>query len=235
MWKNRDNRFYATIVYQESVYFNEEMQLNENAENDYAYGKNIGSKTGYYSKKAIDQSLSITDCQNSGTDFIDIRLAEVMLNYAEAAVEVGRLGEAFGMLKQIRERAGIKETVPGDPELAGKEYGLDPGMGQDAMRQAVRDERFVELLFEQKRLWDLRRWMIHHETMIGQDKRHALVLTLNPDGNYDWYLFDRDNTPMKNDVNMYFLPMRRGEMSNNPNLEQTKGWENGTFDPQAGL
>ena len=29
--------------------------------------------------------------------------------------------------------------------------------------------------------------------------------------------------------------MKRGEMSNNPNLEQTKGWENGTFDPQAGL
>lgn len=235
LWKNRDNRFYATIVYQESTYFNEEMQLNENAENDYAYGKNVGSKTGYYSKKAIDQSLSVTDCQSSGTDFIDIRLAEVMLNYAEAAVEVGQLGEAFAMLKQIRERAGIKETVPGDPELAGKEYGLDPGMGQDAMRQAVRDERFVELLFEQKRLWDMRRWMIHHETMVGQDKRHALVLTLKPDGNYDWYLFDRDNTPMKNDMNMYFLPMRRGEMSNNPNLEQTKGWEDGAFDPQAGL
>lgn len=235
LWKNRDQRFYATIVYQESTYFNETMLLNENAENDYAYGKNIGSRTGYYSKKAIDQTLTVTDCQSSGTDFIDIRLAEVMLNYAEAAVETGALGEAFDMLKEIRHRAGIKETVPGDPELAGKLYGLDPGMGQDAMREAVRNERFVELLFEQKRLWDLRRWMIHHELLIGQDKRHALVMTLKTDGTYDWYLFDRDNTPMKNDVNMYFLPMRRGEMSNNPNLEQTKGWENGTFDPQAGL
>ena len=48
-------------------------------------------------------------------------------------------------------------------------------------------------------------------------------------------LFDRDNTPMITNQNIYFLPMKRGEMSNNPNLEQTKGWENGTFDPQAGL
>lgn len=234
LWKNRDNRFYATIVYQESTYFNESMELQENAENDYAYGKNVGSKTGYYSKKAIDQSLSITDCQASGTDYIDIRLAEVMLNYAEAAVEVGKNAEAFEMLKQIRKRAGIHETSS-NPELAGKQYGLDPGMEKSEMRQAVRDERFIELLFEQKRLWDLRRWMIYHEVMIGQDKRHALVLNKQHDNTYTWYLYDRDNTAMKTDMSMYFLPMKRGEISNNPNLEQTKGWENGTFDPQAGL
>lgn len=234
LWKNRDNRFYATIVYQESTYFNETMELQENAENDYAYGKNVGSKTGYYSKKAIDQSLSITDCRASGTDYIDIRLAEVMLNYAEAAVEVGKTTEAFEMLKQIRKRAGINEKST-DPKLAGYEYGLNPGMGQAEMRQAVRDERFIELLFEQKRLWDLRRWMIFHEVMIGQDKRHALVMNKQKDNTYTWYLYDRDNTPMKTDMSMYFLPMKRGEMSNNPNLEQTKGWENGTFDPQEGL
>lgn len=234
LWKNRDKRFYATIVYQESIYFNEEMELQENAENDYAYGKNVGSKTGYYSKKAIDQSLSITDAQASGTDYIDIRLAEVMLNYAEAAVEVGKNDEAFDMLKQIRKRAGIHETST-DPELKGKLYGLDPNMNQTEMREAVREERFVEFLFEQKRLWDMRRWMIYDQIMNGQGKRHALVLNKQANGDYTWYLFDRDNTPMITNQNIYFLPMKRGEMSNNPNLEQTKGWENGTFDPQAGL
>lgn len=235
LWQNRDQRFYATIVYQESIYFNESMQLNENAENDYAYGKNVGSKTGYYSKKAIDQSLSITDCQASGTDYIDIRLAEVMLNYAEAAVETGKTSEAFDQLKQLRQRAGIQETTPGDPSLAGKSYGLDPAMSVADMREAVRNERFIELLFEQKRIWDLRRWMLHHEKLIGQEKRHALVLNKKADNSYSWYLFDRDNTPMKNDLNMYFLPIKRGEISNNPNIKQTKGWENGTFDPLEGL
>lgn len=234
LWENRDKRFYATVVYQGVTYFNTVMELNENAQNDYAYGKNMGSKTGYYTKKGIDEGLSITDCQKSGTDYIDIRLAEVMLNYAEAAVEVGRTGEAFDILKQIRKRAGINETST-DPEMKGKLYGLDPGMNQDAMREAVRNERFVELLFEQKRMWDMRRWMIYDKRMVGQGKRHALVMDKQADGTYTSYLFDRDNTPMIANENMYFLPMKRGEMSNNPNLEQTKGWENGTFDPQAGL
>ena len=234
LWQNRDKRFYATVVYQGVTYFNTVMELNENAQNDYAYGKNMGSRTGYYSKKGIDESISISDCQKSGTDYIDIRLAEVMLNYAEAAVEVGKQGEAFEILKQIRERAGINETSS-DPELKGKVYGLNPNMNQSEMREAVREERFIELLFEQKRMWDLRRWMIYDKLMIGQEKRHALVMNKQTDGTYTTYLFDRDNTPMIAKQNMYFLPIKRSELSNNPNLEQTKGWENGSFDPQAGL
>lgn len=234
LWQNRDKRFYATVVYQGVTYFNTVMELNENAQNDYAYGKNMGSRTGYYSKKGIDESISISDCQKSGTDYIDIRLAEVMLNYAEAAVEVGKQGEAFEILKQIRERAGINETSS-DPELKGKVYGLNPNMNQSEMREAIREERFIELLFEQKRMWDLRRWMIYDKLMIGQEKRHALVMNKQTDGTYTTYLFDRDNTPMIAKQNMYFLPIKRSELSNNPNLEQTKGWENGTFDPQAGL
>ena len=234
LWQNRDKRFYATVVYQGVTYFNTVMELNENAQNDYAYGKNMGSRTGYYSKKGIDESISISDCQKSGTDYIDIRLAEVMLNYAEAAVEVGKQGEAFEILKQIRERAGINETSS-DPELKGKVYGLNPNMNQSEMREAVREERFIELLFEQKRMWDLRRWMIYDKLMIGQEKRHALVMNKQTDGTFTTYLFDRDNTPMIAKQNMYFLPIKRSELSNNPNLEQTKGWENGTFDPQAGL
>ena len=234
LWQNRDKRFYATVVYQGVTYFNTVMELNENAQNDYAYGKNMGSRTGYYSKKGIDESISISDCQKSGTDYIDIRLAEVMLNYAEAAVEVGKQGEALEILKQIRERAGINETSS-DPELKGKVYGLNPNMNQSEMREAVREERFIELLFEQKRMWDLRRWMIYDKLMIGQEKRHALVMNKQTDGTYTTYLFDRDNTPMIAKQNMYFLPIKRSELSNNPNLEQTKGWENGTFDPQAGL
>ena len=234
MYTHRDKRFYATIVYQGVTYFNTVMELNENAQNDYAYGKNVGSKTGYYSRKAIDESLSVTDCQKSGTDYIDIRLAEVMLNYAEAAVEVGKTNEAFDMLKQIRKRAGINETSS-NPEMKGKVYGLNPNMNQTEMREAVREERFIELLFEQKRLWDMRRWMIYDKLMNGQGKRHALVMNKQADNTYTTYLFDRDNTPMITNQNIYFLSMKRSEMSNNPNLEQTKGWENGTFDPQAGL
>ena len=52
--------------------------------------------------------------------------------------------------------------------MKGKVYGLNPNMNQTEMREAVREERFIELLFEQKRLWDMRRWMIYDKLMNGQ-------------------------------------------------------------------
>lgn len=236
LWKNRDKRFYGTIVYHGSSYLDVPyMEMNQNAQNGYAYGKNNGSKTGYYSKKFINQSYSVNDASNSGTDYIDIRYAEVMLNYAEAAVETNNLSEAFSMISQIRDRAGITKTVVGDSELTGKEYGLDPNMNQSEMRQAVRDERYIELLFERKRLWDMRRWKIYHEEMTGKGKRMALILTEEADKSLSWELFDRDNIPMVTDERIYFLPLSRSrELSKNSKLEQNKGW-GGNFDPLEGM
>lgn len=236
LWKNRDKRFYDVIVYHGSQYLDiPYMEMNENAQNGYAYGKNNGSRTGYYCKKAINQSYTVTEASNSGTDYIDIRYAEVMLNFAEAAVETGNLSEAFSMVSQIRERAGILKTVSGDPELVGKEYGLDPGMNQAAMRQAVRDERYIELLFERKRLWDLRRWKVYHEVMIGQGKRYALIMEEQEDKSMTWKLWDKDNTPMIVDERIYFLPFSQlDELNKNSKLEQTKGW-GGNFDPLEGM
>jgi hypothetical protein len=181
--------------------------------------------------------LDITNSQISGTDFIEMRYAEVLMNTAEAAVELGKLSEGFEVLKTIRKRAGIDETTPADPELVGKLYGLDPNMNQSDMRQVLRDERYVEFAFEQKRLWDLRRWMIMDEIMTGQQKRFALVLhqESGQPGGYTYTLIDRDFSPMIYNQNMYFLPLSTATLQGNPKLPQTKGWENGTFDPQANL
>ena len=68
--------------------------------------------------------------------------------------------------------------------------------------------------------------MIYDKLMTGQEKRHALVMTKKEDGGYSTYLFDRDNTPMITNKPMYFLPMKRGEMSNTPTLEQTTAKSN---------
>ena len=187
-----------------------------------------------YNYKVSDLSLTQDKVMTFDIDYILMRFAEVMFIYAEAANENGHSDVAIDLLKQIRKRAGINETSS-NPEMKGKVYGLNPNMNQTEMREAVREERFIELLFEQKRLWDMRRWMIYDKLMNGQGKRHALVMNKQADNTYTTYLFDRDNTPMITNQNIYFLPMKRSEMSNNPNLEQTKGWENGTFDPQAGL
>lgn len=237
-WQNRDNRFYTTIVYNGATYLGRTMALNADASgNGYSYGKSNGTLTGYYSRKAIDESLDITNSQISGTDYIDMRYAEVLMNYAEAAMELNKLPEAFDVLKQIRKRAGIDETTPGDASLAGKLYGLNPSMTQLEMRQAIQDERYIEFAFEQKRLWDLRRWRLMHLKMTGKDKRHAMILDTDASkpGGFTYTLYDRDNAPMVYNENMYFLPLSTATIQGNANLKQTKGWGDGTFDPLEGM
>lgn len=67
-----------------------------------------------------------------------------------------------------------------------------------------------------------------------QGKRHALVMNKQADNTYTTYLFDRDNTPMITNQNTTPAD-ERSERVTIRTWNQTKGWENGTFDPQAGL
>ena len=75
----------------------------------------------------------------STTDYLIFRFGEILLNYAEAAFELGRTGDALDAVNQIRERAGIARLTSID-------------------REKIHHERKVELAFENHRYWDLRRW-----------------------------------------------------------------------------
>jgi starch-binding outer membrane protein, SusD/RagB family len=225
-WTNRDARFDATIVYNGASYFGRPQYTYKNSGVD-AYGAPTGSRTGYYSRKAINQNFTIGEASTSGTDFIDMRYAEVLMNLAEAANETGNTIEAYDVLKQIRQRAQI---MPGANGL----YGLKPGMTQAEMRTRIQKERFVEFPFEQKRFWDLRRWKLL-ETLNGKT-RHGYVGTAvsqNPlTFTYETINLDAINGGnMVIRPNIYYLPITRSELQNNPNILQTKNWENGTFDP----
>lgn len=86
----------------------------------------------------------------SAKDFLLMRYAEVLLNYAEAENEVNGPQNAYNALNEVRERAGLKPL-----------YGLT----KDQFRVAVRQERAVELVGEGHRRWDLIRWGIWLSTM----------------------------------------------------------------------
>ena len=81
-----------------------------------------------------------------------IRLAELYLNYAEAAVEMGDLNQAMAYINRVRERAGIP-TV----QTAWSSIGVS--ITQDRLREIVRRERQLELYKEHHNFWDLRRWL----------------------------------------------------------------------------
>lgn len=88
----------------------------------------------------------------SAAPYMEIRYAEVLLNFAEAACGVGQLGEAMNALIAIRKRVGYTDV---------NNYGLE-GLGGDraALMAAILYERQVELAYEGKRFDDMRRWML---------------------------------------------------------------------------
>jgi hypothetical protein len=186
-----------------------------------------GTGTGYYSNKAIDLSLTQPQVFNDGVDWIEIRYAEVMMNMAEAANEIGQTTEAYDVLKAIRARAGIDAGGSGL-------YGLQPGMSKEAMRKAIMDERFIEFALEQKRFWDLRR--MRRLDIVNGKRRQGLESTpINPNdlsAGFTYQIKDADlEQAMSFPDNYYFFPIPRTELRNNINLKQNIGWEDGTFDP----
>lgn len=123
----------------------------------------------------------------SAKDFLVMRYAEVLLNFAEAENEAnGPSEEAHNALNKIRERAGL------DP-LA--------GLNQEQFRQAVRQERGVELVGEGHRKWDLVRWGIWLETMKSLPDHDIL-----PEG--------RNNITSRFEL----FPIPDVEIAKNPNL-----------------
>lgn len=85
--------------------------------------------------------------------FVRYRFAEVLLNAAEAAFELGQPDLAAEYMNEVRERAGI--TVP-----------LTPG---DITFDRIAHERYVELAFEGLYFFDLKRWRIAHLVMDGTE------------------------------------------------------------------
>ena len=114
------------------------------------------TKTGLYVKKFMNPT-EIVNAGRSEVNWMVFRYAEILLNYAEACMELGQdTDRALEAINEIRRRAGVAEL---------SNLSLD----------LVRKERRVELAFENHRWWDLRRWHISHQVL-----NNAIFHALNP-------------------------------------------------------
>src|SRR5207248_1854027 len=104
-----------------------------------------GAYSGYYVRKFIDPSVNAQFTKEE-VPWIFFRYAEVLLNYAEASIELNELGDAATVLNQIRVRAGMPP--------------FSAALGQAALRDEYRNERRIEMAFEEQRFFDVRRWMV---------------------------------------------------------------------------
>jgi hypothetical protein len=238
-WLNRDPRFAATIAYN-GCYWGLPSQVDGRCWTFTGAELSGPTPTGFYCRKAINTTYTAFDVYRSSLDKIEIRYAEVMINYAECAAETGRLAEAYEILKLIRKRAGI---LAGDNDM----YGLKTGMSQEEMIQAIMLERKIEFAFEGRRYWDLRRRRLFDSELNGTTRKRIRTTLLVPrtdfdrekdqvdwDKDYDKYFKDEIEDVQRiinfRD-NYYFYAIPTSHLERNSKLEQTKGWENGTFDP----
>ena len=157
-----DPRFAQTIGYQGSVWSDEIGTL------DFLPGgaHNVSyDKTKHLVRKWVPRSLKATSPRNyTNVDWILFRVAELYLNYAEALNEYqGPCTEAFNAVNEVRSRSGM----PGFPT----------SLDQNAFREKLRNERAVELAFEDHRFWDIRRWMLAEGEGVMQGKMYGLQLS----------------------------------------------------------
>ncbi|HEY4337262.1 MAG TPA: RagB/SusD family nutrient uptake outer membrane protein [Puia sp.] len=182
-----------------------------------------GTWTGYYMRKFIDPDPNVVD--NNTRQYIPwpaIRYTEAVLNYVEANIELGQDGEAQLWLNKIRRRAGMPDVT---------ETG-------DALRQRYRNERRVELVFEEHRYHDARRWMIAPATLGRQLRFINVVGTLKPSAlapapyRHDETIYNYSYTPYTDNSlenrtwidKMYFRPISRDEVNKNNKLIQNPGY-----------
>ena len=262
-YTNRDDRFYASVFCGGTKYPSPDIAnpywctwVWNNGANQYTcmglyqlqHGAGFGV-TGFYSLKANDPSLAINAVGQAGIDWIEIRFAEVLMNFGECANEVGQAAEALQVLYDIRERAGI---------LAGNngQYGITASAKND-IREVYVNERLVEFAFEGKRWGDLRRWkrfdilnnLGHRPMVLTVLKPSEIVPGQSLTETFDWTksIMDADVRKKFNavyienldgeaqykfnlDLNHWFYPIRRQDLEGNSNLLQNNEW-GGTFDP----
>jgi starch-binding outer membrane protein, SusD/RagB family len=179
-----------------------------------------GGKSGYYLRKWVDPSVD-PQYVKQDVPFKHLRYGEVLLNYAEACIELGQNAEAITYLNKIRTRAG-------QPNLSASLTGT-------ALKNAYRHERRVEMAFEDQRFWDVRRWLIgeaaYHQTHMV-DVRYVTAGPVTSYRKADGSTWSAP-TFTKGEIGgdsrawlnkCYFFPIMRDEMNKNTKLVQNPGY-----------
>lgn len=218
-YSNRDPRLTATIIYDgykwnsqeywdgffdvETIAFKggyvEQSGETFNGSYDPIEGGNNYTITGYGVRKWYSPQAVLD--WNSGLNIIMMRYADVLLMYAEAMFEQGKMSEEVWnkTIRPIRERAGFTT----DKALKYLPTGVD-------MRQIIRNERRTELAVEGLRYYDIIRWKAGSEYLNGDIKGAGFT-------GYSYrYQFSENRD--------YLWPVPQSQIDLNSNLGQNTGY-----------
>ena len=160
---DRDPRFYRTFAFSGCKWgykgvaddvvwaYRWEYQTQEGTNYNYSDNNNVASPA--FVRKMSDVSVDNT-FKYSGTDILEYRYAELILNIAECYAATGNTTKCLEYLEKIRNRVGI---------LSDNHYGLGTFADKYAALEACLYERRVELAYEGKRFLDMQRWMLYND------------------------------------------------------------------------
>ena len=212
-YQNRDPRLSASVIHDEYLMrdFDGNDVLIGTSPSDAPDGLNYSSNstpTGYYVHKFFDPMAR--NQVDSGLNLILIRYAEILLNLAEAKIELGTFDQTDwdATIGALRARAGLQ----GDALLF-------PENDQNLLRDIVRNERRIELAFEAgHRFFDIRRWKIAEEVLNGWVHGIKTDDSMLDDGYTR--VDERNFDPAKH----YLWPIPLSERDINDNLTQNPNW-----------
>lgn len=227
MYKDREPRFYVSIFFSGDYWHH---GTTTKTKISFAKGGNSNTthdypKAGYLINKYYDHSLNSNGGQGWGDiTYPTFRLGEIYLNFIEAVLECEKRGvsysekaeykaKAMEVWADLRNRAGLTPITD-----------AYPGVSVEQLIQLCRQERRVELAFENHRYFDTRTWMIAEDVdggpMYGMDTASPGKGDITPDDYWKRVVFEtRIFRP-----NHYLYPFSQSELDRNKLLTQNYGW-----------
>lgn len=228
-YKDRDPRLVQTIFYQGMTWGradkgeqrNLDMRYNSETDKGIDYESAMGGTyTGYYLKKYVN-NISFKEPASFSHAWVIFRYAEILLSAAEAVNEAEGAANAYKYVNEVRARSGM-------PAYS--------GMTKDELRERIRNERRIELSFEDHRFTDSRRWKLYEGVTAGNETGKpyykqllnlygAKITGTESAPAYSFGLAATVNSRVFNSPKNYYFPIPANEVKRAPNLGQNPGWE----------
>ncbi|HUC81113.1 MAG TPA: RagB/SusD family nutrient uptake outer membrane protein [Flavisolibacter sp.] len=211
-YANRDPRLAANILYNDAPWQGRRIEMWSGGK-DYLAGNVTYTATRYYSRKMWPEPYVRNVAGTALLNFVFFRYAEILLNYAEAQNEaVGPDASVYAAINQIRARQSV-----GMPPLPAN-------LNKDEMRKRIRNERAVELAFEDHRWYDIMRWKAGPEIVAQPMYGMNVVKNANGTFTYNPVLLPANMQKVYLDY-MHRYPIPRNEIYKSKGiLTQNPGW-----------
>ena len=240
-YANRDPRLSEDVIYHGMTFSTQKaiiltgvnMPNEKNETYDNLNNIETSTRTGYYLKKLLRDDVSVDPSSRRVQYHVypRIRYTEIFLAYAEAANDAwgpdadptGVGFTAYDVIKAIRERGGLGHVKDEGGNDIPDVYLEECKASKEKMTQLIRNERRIELCFENKRFWDLRRWQMP----LDEGVKGMMIEKMDP---------DKEDSPLKYTVipvedrkydssYQWYGPIPKGEVLKWSNLKQNKGWQ----------